>query len=433
MEPSVLRFLAFLGIGFLFVLATILTLLPVGLLTMKAGRIRGRYILLAQVSFALVSSFFLVAFLKVLTGKGHFFFLWLFIATILLMALAEFLWLIFGARNVPWAARQIWMAREFELLNPKLEKSLGVLSLIVMLAYPIYIGVGYFGTAFTSATWPEHVLRATLIILVGSGFFIMLPKQMYILLSRNLMEGTRSRIFIAQLTNSVSLLMTASLFVWTLDPQAVDVSIAGTGLSFRPKLFYTLVGYVVLVLIIPYLVGHFRNKEWTARLSDARAAIYKSLSSGIRSARLDTASNTLISVRAQIADEVAELEAERSYQLLSRLRDEEVGEFDIYKEAATQSAERDPRFFHGSRLSQLSGQLDDSIAELSTKDEDDEKWKVLKRLGDWMDHRKAEQQERVSGKAWVMVAITALITALMNPLLTGIGKMFASQLGFAPS
>lgn len=430
-EPSILRFIGFLGTGLAFCIIGFCLLAAFGVIMTKSRQIKGRDVFLVSLASALIGCLYTSASLKILTAHGYLpFFLALVVATVVLALLAEFLWLVFGEKNVPWAARGFWMQLEFREIHPNIEKSVQIISALLLLVYPIYIGIGYFGKAFASGHWPEHALRATLVIVFGVGMLTTLPKQLYVLVSRNVMEGTRSRILISQLTGSVSLLMLLSLFVWTIDPTTENVKVFGAGLSFMPNLVFVIGAYVVLVIIVPYVVGHFRNKEWAANLSNRRAVIYSELSAGIRAPGIDTAIQTLTKARAQIDKEIEALEDDKSYRLLMEHQDGRGLEFDLKRAAATQSAQRDPRFFHNTRLSGLKRQVNDSIARLEELEEDVKKRETLSQLAEWLDHRKTEHLEEGSGKPWAMVAITAIITALVNPVLTNLGQMFASRLGF---
>ncbi len=191
MEPTIWRFLLFLGSELLFIFSSFAGMILLGVIILKKGTIKNHYIFLLVLVMTIFTTVFLILFTRILTGEGHFFIFGLIAAvSVILMLLVEMIWLIFGEGDVPWACKIIWAGFEFQLLTPKVNKILQIMGILVFIIYPVYIGIGYFGDEFSSNYWPQYVLRATLIVLFGVTWLLQLPSMIFILTSQNIMEPT---------------------------------------------------------------------------------------------------------------------------------------------------------------------------------------------------------------------------------------------------
>ena len=432
MEATVLRFLAFLGAEFLFLIASTATIFVVGLLVMKSGQLRARYVFAAGIASSVVSVLFLMFFLWILTGNGYArFFLSILAVSLVLMFLAEFLWLVFGQPNVPWVERTLWHSRELEMLFPFIKKAEVLIVLAVLIIYPIYIGMGYFGEEFESAQWQGYVLRATLVAILGVGYLVGLPPSLYVMMSRNIAEGTRSRIFINQLVQSIVVLMIISFFVWTLDPDAVAVPLGIKLLAFTPIVLYTTLAYVAFLLAIPYLIGHFRYKAWAMKLDGDLSRIVNELLVGARSPLLDTAKEALVDAKSNIDENLEELAGDESYRLTDDVSNGGRGQNPLYTIVAERSVQRDPRFIHTKKLTGLRRQIDDCLAALTAASTDKDKRDLLKNFGDTTYQQAQSENQDKSGRPWVLAGITTIVLAIANPIITALGKRVASIFGLS--
>src|ERR1043166_2638581 len=166
MEPTISRFMLFLGSELLFVVAAAAAMFVIGLLVIKKQALRGSYLVFAALLTSVVTLLFLFLFIWILTGKSYLsLFTVLAIVSIVLTLMIEFTWMIVGAHNVPWAGQIVWTQFEFQKSAPTVHKAVQIAYTLVLIAYPVYIGYGYFGDAFKSEDWPRYVIQATLIVL----------------------------------------------------------------------------------------------------------------------------------------------------------------------------------------------------------------------------------------------------------------------------
>src|SRR2546421_139184 len=98
MEHSIGRFILFLGIELVFMLASVASILPVGLSVQRHQTLKNSLMFWLSLSFVVVTNVFLVLFVWVLTGKHYIsVFGLLFVLTLALMLLVELLWLLIGS------------------------------------------------------------------------------------------------------------------------------------------------------------------------------------------------------------------------------------------------------------------------------------------------------------------------------------------------
>ncbi len=177
MEPTILRFILFLGAEILFLGVSFLSFAPVGLLIFRTQTLKNEYALLLAFIATVVSIIFMIVFMKILTGEYYFTpFIIIFVASVIIMMLVEFIWLIFGSTNIPWFGRAIWAGYEFKKLHPNLNTFIQLCSLAIFVIYPVYIAYGFFGDNFAIGDWKRYVLQSTLVIFIGASWLTLIPK-----------------------------------------------------------------------------------------------------------------------------------------------------------------------------------------------------------------------------------------------------------------
>ena len=203
MEASVLRFIGFIVVEILFILSTLPALAIVGNLIYKNHDIKNSYSLVTSILMSLVSIIFIYLCVFILAGESYLIpFGIVLLSTFVMMAVVEFVWLFFKHSSVPWFGRLIWIGHEFKAHYPTLQNVFNLLALGIFIFYPVYIGIFYFGEEFYSPDWPKFVLRATLFILIGTPLLLQMPYLIKIMVSKNVMEATRSRVFVNQLAGT---------------------------------------------------------------------------------------------------------------------------------------------------------------------------------------------------------------------------------------
>lgn len=431
MEATITRFVFFVVTNLLLFVVGFGLLWLLGFWILRSRQLKGAYLWSFGVLTVVVSSLFLFLLIWILTGKSYFsLFAVLTIVTVAMMLVVQVSWFFVGDHNVPWVGPTLWMGLEFQHNMPRTYKLVQMATLLVMLAYPIYIGVGYFGAMINSGEWPRFVIQATLVFLVGSVWVLQLPQNLFVMTSPNLMDDTRSRLFVSQLAISVQVLLLISLFVWTRQGSGTAFSLLGDHFVFAPIVAYLTIGYLLLFLVIPYFVGHVRAKAWAARLANERRDIIEDIAKGLVVPNLVKAADAVHACAAKVGAAIGRLNADGGVQLARTVRNA-VGDITLVQRLSLKEVERrDPRFIHMERLSTIAAHLAECETQFAAQTDDKGRREVLdlylKAVEKEKDNAKAHEG---ASKPLVLVGLTALASAIMTPVLSAAAKHVAAQLG----
>lgn len=434
MEPTISRFVLFLGSELLFFIASISAMAVIGLLIINSQALKGRHLLFWGLLSNVIGLLFLVLFVWILTGKSHIaLFAVLTVISIALIALVEIASLCLVARNVPWVGQIMWGQREFQELAPTVDKLAKIAAIVVMIVYPVYIGYGYFGAKFRSEDWPQFVIQTTLILLVGVLWVLQLPQSLHVMMSRNLLDDTRTRIFIVQISNSVFMLLMASLYLWTVKRSGPTFALLGDYFVFTPMVAYITVGYLIVLLVIPYLIGHFRSKDWVERLTSERHELIDDTVKGLANPSLPKALQTVDDVAARIQIAMKTLYQDGALHLVQQVRRSQAPQDYAHQLALREIEKRDQRLVHESRLETLANFLAQCKADLAALSTDKDKRDLLDQYSKAIEKEKdANKDDKGATKPLVLVGLTALASSIMSPILASAAKYAAAQLGFGP-
>jgi hypothetical protein len=431
MEPTVFRFILFLGLELLFIVASLFVMLPFMMNIIKNHTIKNEYATLIGLLATVISIVFMFLFMWILTGENY---LWVFLVlaviSLILILIVELVWLIFSAGNVPWFGRIVWASYEFQKSVPNLNIFLQICAALILVVYPVYIGLGYFGSAFGGEDWPRYVLRSTIVVLVGMGWLTLLPQSLYLMISKNIMEDTRSRIFISQLANSVSILLFLSLFIWTIKGDGASIPLFGEYFLLSPIVGYAMFAYLLIILIIPYLIGHYRAKHWIQYLESNREDIIDKVLMDIMSPNLTKTVEKLEEKEMMIADRLKELRDDKAMQLADSIGSSSAPNDILYSLALTDSKKSDPIFIHYDNLVEVQSLIDECKQEFGKKIQDSDKYAFLNAYIVLFDHMKKNQKVPDSSvKPWVLICITSLVGSILNPIISSAAKFIVTKLG----
>lgn len=431
MEPSILRFILFIGAEILFMIASYLaSVVTLGNLIARSGELKNSYASVIILVASMVGAGFMMLFSFVLTGNSHYVpFLIILVASLATVSLVEFFWLMFGSTNVPWFGRAVWAGFEFQRIHPKVQMFVQLFSIAILIAFPLYVGMGYFGDIFASADWPKYVMKAIIVVFIGASMLAQLPARLYLMVSRNLMEGTRLRLFMSQLANAASLLLLASLFVWTTNTEGTTVSLLGEFFVFSSTIAWAIAVYLVLIVVVPYLIGHFRSKHWIELLADNCGAILSHARKALDSPNLSKVDEALKAVQDEIEQTLETINKDPSLVLAYKVQESVDDESYVLRLGLGSSVDRDPRFIQVNQLLEILGLIADCRAEVKEKDADEDKRKILGAYANSLQHYGNELAISETGKPWGVLLVTTLVGSVLTPVMASIGKVAAARLG----
>lgn len=162
-----------------------------------------------------------------------------------------------------------WEGADFGAKHKPVMVSTYLFLALVIVAYPVIIGRAYF--TVQTDNLPVIVLRYTVsamfaLFVVGLIFWV------GVVVSKNTNENVRNGYLVGQLTGLLSNALLLALLFWSLDlgRASQQVNIAGLPLTFSPVLFAILVTYFLLAVLIPFIVGAQRAKQWRTVLLEKR-------------------------------------------------------------------------------------------------------------------------------------------------------------------
>ena len=223
----------------------------------------GRLFLLGQVML-LASVFSLFSFVWLLSG----FFSWRLTLFFVLAAevggvVTGVLWRFMGSTDLPWAASSTWTGAEIAIRHPWLPQILGIVSALVLLAYPIACGFEFFSHEVPSPDVTVAIFRFTLIALFLPGLLITLPTIVSMLSSRNLDEGTRLRVLLAQGGGLFSNALVIALVLWSFGivSKGYNFDLGGIPLTASPMLGLVVFVYFAATFLLPFYMGTAQAKK----------------------------------------------------------------------------------------------------------------------------------------------------------------------------
>lgn len=432
MEPTVLRFVAFIFSGILFFIVVTAAATAWGYIIAKKGFITAHQVIFVGLIAVILNSVFLIFFTWILTGDGHpLLFGGIGIISVVMILLTELVWLIFGSSDIPWVGRMIWMQYESRELAPWASKILLGLSILAFVFYPVYIGIGYFGNEFGSGDWLRYVIRGTLIFLF-IVWLMQLPNLIYLMTSRNIMEGTRSRLFMVNLGNSLYLLVLSSVFIWTIKSAGATFPVLGNYFVFSSTVGYAVGGYLLVLVVFPYIIGHYTAKHWVEHLDNEWRDLIDEVTKGFSSLNMGKAIKSLDESENSAKAILQALYDEKSLALANQVAQSNDEDLFIQRWALEEGIKRDPRIVHSTRLEEVIEHINDCRTELSTKKTEGEKRKVLKRCIENLEKEKEKGASTGDStkKSWVIVMLSSMVTlVVINPVLSSVGKLVTVRLG----
>lgn len=273
-------------------------------------------------------------------------------------------------------------------------------------------------------------MGATLLVLVGVSWVVVLPLRLYLMMSWNITEEIRSRIFITQLGATASVLLLIALFIWTIKGGGSTVNVLGEYFVFTPTVGYLVASYLLLLLVIPYLIGHFRSKAWIERLDDEWQKLVENLVAGLASPNIAKATEALNEVAQDTRAALEQLTQDNFFELVSKTKNSADDQQSVIRLALADSVTKDAHYIHAVRLRKLMELIADCSVQLEAAAASKDKRDVL---DDYVKSLEREKAPRVGEAArsnpLVLTVLTALAGAILNLFVSWALKIISSQLG----
>lgn len=432
-EHTLLRFFGFIGIELGFVIVAALAAIPLGILILSSDSIKNWYLSLTGVIFEALGATFLFLCIWVLTGAAY----GQLLGILLLFAISailfsELVWLIVGSPRIAYAGRMLYLQHEFKKLWPRLEKAIQIGGIVPFILYTIYIGVGYFGDSKTGYAWTKFVFEATILALIGGAWLVNLPRQLYTMLSENMLGPTRTRILINQMAFAAPITLYISLFLWATTDIGDQTTPMGSFLQVSPALSISIVTYVVVFIVLPFVIGHYRSKDKVSTLQDSRNKRIEEFLSAVGSPGIHQVDRKLADLGDALAADLEQIEADPSMQVARELidGDEQSLELKLPRLALQSSSDRDPRFLHQQAVAELTDRLNELIEAMEDSETDDGKRAaidiVVPELEKVLDRQYGGES---TASTWAIGLASSAGTAILTPIWTTVTSYLTGIIG----
>jgi hypothetical protein len=210
------------------------------------------------------------------------------------LLLTIIVWNLLGNPKSPVKEIGGWAGGDFGAKNQWLTIITLGISLLVILAYPIIIGINYF-----SLESPEEIRIMTLkysSLLILITYILSLPLIIGGFLASSFIdEDTRARGFLNQFGGLIAYSLFISLLFWAYNTETTGNSfqLGNINLFYSPKLLLILIGFPIIFLVLPYFIGIQKAKRLNSEFLTSKTSLLNNI---IDSINLSTEKNIISNI-----------------------------------------------------------------------------------------------------------------------------------------
>ena len=301
---------------------------------------------------------------------------------------------------------------------------------VLLIAYLIAAGIIHFRYPWGSPVLVAASVKYTLLCFIGT-YPLLLTTIIGIITSENLDEDTRQGVFISQMTAVIPTALYVALALWAFGLGGADlpVSFGNLSHSFSLRTTLILIAYFGGLVLLPYFIGTQRGKRKRLGLLHEKQEYMRTLADILESPAASRYVSKLTALRDQAAAEREALKQSHQLMLLDESATSSPADF---PEQATPlvkayrlSRALDPRSKFFDYLAQFENQLEEIISDLqarppATMEDAAAKWSKLYERNN---AQLAKEIKRTTGAAPLAgVALGTVATAIVSPILAGVGK-----------
>jgi hypothetical protein len=301
---------------------------------------------------------------------------------------------------------------------------------VLLIAYLIAAGIIHFRYPWGSPVLVAASVKYTLLCFIGT-YPLLLTTIIGVITSENLDEDARQGFFISQMTAVIPTALYVALALWAFGVGGADlpVSFGNLSHSFSLRTTLILIAYFGGLVLLPYFIGTQRGKRKRLGLLHEKQEYMRTLADILESPAASRYVSKLTALRDQAAAEREALKQSHQLMLLDESATSSPADF---PEQATPlvkayrlSRDLDPRSKFFDYLAQFENQLEEIISDLqarppATMEDAAAKWSKLYERNN---AQLAKEIKRTTGAAPLAgVALGTVATAIVSPILAGVGK-----------
>lgn len=335
-----------------------------------------------------------------------------------------------GSQGEKFTSRVFAGGGELGMKYPKFSRFALAMLVVLLIAYLIAAGIIHFRYPWESPVLVAASVKYTLLFFIGS-YPLLFTEVIATITSENLDEDTRQGVFISQMTAVIPIALYAALALWAFGVGGADlpVSFGNLSHSFSLRITLILIAYVGGLVLLPYFIGTQRGKRKRLGLLHEKQEYMRTLADILESPAASRYVSKLTALRDQAAAERETVKQNHQLMLLDESATSSPADF---SEQATPlvkayrlSRDLDPRSKFFDYLAQFENQLEEIISDLqarppATMEDAAAKWSKLYERNN---AQLAKEIKRTTSAApLVTVAVGTVATAIVSPILAGVGK-----------
>lgn len=346
------------------------------------------------------------------------------------VVLAAILSGLLGSATSKWGARAQWAGGEYGIKHVRLTLGLMALNLLAVIAYPVAAGISYFSLSVVEL--PIPIFQYTLCALFLEGYPLLLLFLIGALVSENLDEETRTRFLVNQLGALMPNALWVALVFWSFGIAGAGqkFNIGSVSLELSPLLIGVLIGFFVLTVLIPYLIGAQRAKQWRAALLESRQSWMAKLEDILETPDGSLYLPKLSTLQNSLDREIVEFDAGDPMIAYGNKIDQNVVPPEVKDIVPAYQLARnlDPRFKHLDWLRQTSGKIGEIQADLGKLATKPHLEKAAKEWMRYLHPRKAELNEELSRTRKTHTPALLIFSGTIVPIFSVVLSKFAEWL-----
>ena len=335
-----------------------------------------------------------------------------------------------GSQGEKFTSRVFAGGGELGMKYPKFSRFALAMLVVLLIAYLIAAGIIHFRYPWESPVLVAASVKYTLLFFIGSYPFLF-TEVIATITSENLDEDTRQGIFISQMTAVIPTALFAALALWAFGAGGVDLpaSLGNLSHSFSLRITLILVAYFGGLILLPYFIGTQRGKRKRLALLHERQEYVRTLADILESPAGSRYVPKLTELHDQVAAERETVKQNHQLMLLDDWKTNKPADFPEQAaplvEAFRHSRDLDPRSKFFDYLTKFENELQEIIDDLKvrppeTVEDAAAKWSKT------YETRHAQLGEEIKGATsaapLVTVAVGTVATAIVSPILAGVGK-----------
>ena len=221
------------------------------------------------------------------------------------LLLTVVIWNLIGSPRSPYKEVAGWAGGDIGEKNRWMTLSASLISLVVLIAYPVVIGINYFSLDSAEAIRVMSLKYSSWLVVIT--YILTFPLIIGLLSSGFIDEDTRARAFLNQFGGLIAYSLFISLLFWFYNTGTAQKNfrLGDVNLVYSPELLIILVGFLFIFLVLPYFIGIQKAKRLRNDFLGSKTSL---LSTVLDAIELSTEKNLVSNIESSEKEIISEYE-----------------------------------------------------------------------------------------------------------------------------